>query len=333
MSVLVGDVGGTKTALALAELDAQGRIVLRHECRLPSADFDSLLALVRAYLDETGVRCRQACFAVAGPVLHGRSDATNLPWVIDSAELERALGLEAVQLLNDLEALAWGVAALDAEDFATLQEGDVEAIGNACVVAAGTGLGEAGLFWDGAVHRAFATEGGHADFAPEDALEAELLLWLRERYGRVSWERVVSGSAIADLYRFLIAREGVCHPEPIAHVLDRGGDLSEAVAQAAQDSGPAICVQTMRWFARLYGREAGNMALKMMALGGVYLGGGVAPKNLALLSSGVFLDAFLDKGRMRVLMERMPVRVILNERAPLLGAARYHKLKMREDRA
>lgn len=330
MSVLVGDVGGTKTALAVAESDDQGRIALKQEHRLPSADFDSLQALVQAYVDETGVHCRQGCFAVAGPVFQGRSDATNLPWVIDSAELERTLGLDQAWLLNDLEALAWGIAVLDARDFACLQAGDAEASGNACVVAAGTGLGEAGLFWDGAVHRAFATEGGHADFAPEDALEAELLMWLRERYGRVSWERVVSGSAIADLYRFLSEREGASHPEPIARIMEEGGDLSGAVAQAAQNGDHAICVQTMHWFARLYGREAGNMALKMMALGGVYLGGGVAPKNLGLLSSGGFLDGFLDKGRMRVLMARMPVRVILNEQAPLLGAARYQNLQVQE---
>ena len=181
MTLLVGDVGGTKTALAMAEFASDGRIRLSHQRRLPSADHASLQALVQAYLDECGLVCDRACFAVAGPVLQGRSDATNLPWIIDSLELEQVLGLERALLLNDLEALAWGIAALEPEDFAILQMGEDGVQGNACVVAAGTGLGEAGLYWDGSAHRAFATEGGHADFATEDALEVELLLWLRAR--------------------------------------------------------------------------------------------------------------------------------------------------------
>ena len=220
------------------------------------------------------------------------------------------------------QAVAWGVAALQPEDLAQVHAGEEGGTGNACVVAAGTGLGEAGLYWDGSRHRAFATEGGHTDFAPADEREFALLTHLQRRIGRISWERVVSGMGIGNIYEFLASWHRASHPPAVGAALAGGGDVAAAVAEEAV-AGCPVCTETMDLFALLYGREAGNMALKHMALGGVYLGGGIAPKNLELLRAGGFLRGFLDKGRMRPLMERMPVHVILNQQAPLLGAARF----------
>jgi glucokinase len=317
MHVLVGDIGGTKTNLAIAQVDDEG-VQLTEERRYSSGDFDSLEAIVRLYVGETGVSCRRAAFAVAGPVQQNRSKTTNLPWALDGQQLERALNLTAVRLLNDLEAVAWGIAALGPDDLEVLHPGEGLA-GNACVVAAGTGLGEAGLYWDGARHHPFATEGGHTDFAPSDAREYALLEYLRERHGHVSWERVVSGMGIVSIYDFLVEWRAV-EPEGLAGQSD---DQAAAIALAASTGGSPVSSETMELFMRLYGREAGNMALKHMSLGGVYLGGGIAPKNLALLRQSNFLKAFFEKGRMEPLMRRMPVKVILEERAPLYGAAGF----------
>lgn len=327
MSVMVGDIGGTKTGLAVAEVIGD-QVVLGLERRYASAEFASLGDIVERFVQETGAACEVGSFAVAGPVADDRSKTTNLPWELDARVLADRFGLRRARLLNDLEAVAWGVAALADADLATLQAGpadvgaDACSGGNACVVAAGTGLGEAGLYWDGSRHRAFATEGGHTDFAPADEREFALLMQLQQRFGRVSWERVVSGMGIGNLYRFLADRQLTAHPPAVAEALASDGDLAAAVAMSA-GAGCSVCTETMEWFALLYGREAGNMALKHMALGGVFLGGGIAPKNLELLRRGGFMRGFLDKGRMRPLMERMPVKVILEQRTPLLGAARF----------
>ncbi|WP_295446682.1 glucokinase [uncultured Thiodictyon sp.] len=324
MRVLVGDIGGTKTGLGVAETD--GTVVtLREVRRYPSRDFDSLESLVIAYLQETGQSpprdCPCGAFAVAGPVEGRHCRTTNLPWEIDADLLEHLLDFRAVGLLNDLEAVAWGVRALGHDDLAVLYPGEPSA-GNACVVAAGTGLGEAGLFWDGVRHHPFATEGGHTDFAPLDEREFALLGYLQQRFGRVSWERVASGMGIGNLYDFLLSRHPVATPDWLAADF-AAGDRAAAIAAAAAAGRCPVCVETMDLFFSLYGREAGNMGLKHLALGGVYLGGGIAPKNLAALSASGFLDGFFAKGRMEPLMRRMPVRVILRSDTPLLGAARY----------
>ena len=320
MGVLVGDVGGTKTVLALAER-AQGSFHLDRELRLSSGDFASLEALVRHYLAETGLTSDRAAFAVAGPVRDGHSEITNLPWIIDSRRLGAAFGWRDVGLLNDLEAVAWGIPALGPEDLAVLHPGEEGAQGNACVIAAGTGLGQAGLFWDGQRHHPFATEGGHGDFAPATAQEDALLGWLRQRHGHVSWERLVSGLGLRNIYEFLLSQGGL---GPGGSALEEAGDdLGAAIAAGAATGTCPLCVATMTLFVRLYGREAGNLALKHLALGGVYLGGGIAPKNLDLLRGPDFLAAFLDKGRMAPLLRRMPVKVILNPHTPLFGAARF----------
>ena len=321
MHVLVGDIGGTKTVLAIASTGTDG-VRLREERRYTSRAFPSLENLVAEYFAETGVRCKTAAFAVAGPVHGERSEITNLPWDLDARHLEQTLGLGTTRLLNDLEAVAWGIAALDSGDLEVLHPGSPSAAGNACVVAAGTGLGEAGMHWDGARHRPFATEGGHTDFAPRDDRELALLRTLEKQYGHVSWERLVSGMGIVNIFRFLLDWHGATTSEPLQEAM-RKGDEAAAIAGAAADGSCSICAETMQLFADLYGREAGNMALKQMATGGVYLGGGIAPKNLDLLRRGPFLDAFFDKGRMSALMRRIPVRVILEQRAPLFGAALF----------
>jgi len=331
MSLLVADVGGTKTVLARAR-PTEGGLLLDQERRYPSGDFASFEDLIRAYLAETGEGPTGAVFALAGPVRDGRCEITNLPWLIDSRRLRQRFAWPQVHLINDLEAVAWGIPALAAADLAVLQPGEEGARGNACVLAAGTGLGEAGLFWDGQRHHPFATEGGHADFAPASALEEELLGWLRQRHGHVSWERLVSGLGIGNLYRFLAERQAGLRDQarrggqagevpPILN--EAGADLAGTIAARAVAGSCPLCRATMDLFARLYGREAGNMALKHLALGGVYLGGGIAPRNLALLGAGGFLEAFLDKGRMTPLLQRMPVKVILNPRVALYGAWRY----------
>jgi len=321
MCALVGDIGGTKTVLALAEIDGDA-VLISSERRYPSREFASLDEVVGCFQADTGESCDRGAFAVAGPVSGDRSSITNLPWELDARTLERSLGLRVARLLNDLEAVAWGIPALGAKDLEVLYPGETEVAGNACVVAAGTGLGEAGLYWDGARHHPFPTEGGHSDYAPSDEREFALLEYLKARYGRVSWERVVSGMGISNIYEFLAQLCGAAIPEPLRLAL-AAGDAGAEIAAGAQDGGCTLCADAMGLFVTLYGREAGNMALKHLALGGVYLGGGIAPKNLPLLRGPAFLRAFFDKGRMEPLMRRMPVKVILEERVPLMGAARF----------
>lgn len=321
MRILVGDVGGTKTGLAVAEI-MDDKVQLDHERRYPSQAFTNLDALLRRYAEDTGVHCEVASLAIAGPVKDGCSRATNLPWEVNAADIQRTLNLSSVRLLNDLEAIAWGLGALGTDDVAVIHPGAPDPVGNVCVVAAGTGLGEAGLYWDGERHRPFATEGGHTDFAPTDEREFGLYRFLQRRFGHVSWERVASGTGIGNLHAFLLEWHGAACPDWLSEQMSTG-DPSAAIAKAAADAKCPICTEVMTLFARLYGREAGNTALKHLALGGVYLGGGVAPKNLDLLRKGEFVAGFLDKGRMRTLMELMPVKVILEQRTPLFGAARF----------
>lgn len=329
MRVLVGDIGGTKTWLGLAEV-ASASVSIVESRRYPSGDFDSLETILHRYFSEsalTAADCPVAAFAIAGPIEHRRCKTTNLPWVVDADSIESSVGFQRVRLMNDLEAVAWGVPALAPDDLAVLHPGgdaenpDAISGGNACVVAAGTGLGEAGLFWDGKGYRPFPTEGGHSDFAPTDDREVALLRFLQERYGRVSWERVVSGMGIGAIYGFMLRWRRSVTPDWLAQEIARG-DLPGAVARAAAGGLCAVCIDTMALFFRLYGREAGNMALKHLALGGVYLGGGIAPKNLDALRKSQFLEGFFAKGRMEPLMRRMPIQVILRADIALLGAGR-----------
>jgi glucokinase len=243
---------------------------------------------------------------------------TNLPWRIDADALMAQFSFTHCALLNDLEATAYGLPALEAEDLLTLQAGSADAAGNLAVIAAGTGLGEAGLFWDGKHHHPFATEGGHTSFSPSNTLEFALLRHLQRQFRHVSWERIVSGMGLVSLHDFL---RDYRHREVPDWLVDeiRNGDAAAVISNAA--GRDELCAETMQLFVRLYGAEAGNLSLKVMSRGGLYLGGGIAPKILPMLQTGDFLEAFLNKGRMRHLLEAMPVRVILNDRAALYGPA------------
>ncbi len=318
--ILGGDIGGTHTRLAVFGDD--GRRApdgAKHE--YPSREHAGLDEIVRQFASDTGVHPTAACFGVAGPVRNGRCVATNLPWIIDAAVLGRELDTPT-WVINDLEAFAWGLASLAPDELIALSPGADDATGNAAVVAAGTGLGEAGLYWDGRQHEPFATEGGHASFAPTDEVEVALLRWLQGRFGQhVSWERVVSGPGLVSVYEFLRDTGRGEEPPWLAEAM-RGGDPGAAIAEAALDGRSPLAVEALHRFVSLYGREASNFALKVMATGGVYLGGGIAPRILPKLRDGTFLASFLDKGRMRPLLEAMPVRVVLNDQAGLLGAGR-----------
>jgi glucokinase len=317
--VLAGDVGGTKTALALFDATGRGLVPIR-DATLPSREAASLEAAVEQFL-ATGPRpsIDAACFGVAGPVVDGRCVATNLPWVIDERDLAASIRAPRVRLLNDLEAAAHGVLGLPDHELHTLQAGTARH-GHLVVNAAGTGLGEAIVVQDDERRIVIASEGGHADFAPRDDLEEDLLHFVRKEFGRVSYERILSGPGLFNVYRFL--RDTGWGRES-AEVADRmrAGDPSVVVTEMALAGGDPICVKALDIFVSVYGAEAGNLALKAMAVGGVVVGGGIAPRILARLTAGGFVAAFRDKGRLAALMEAMPVRVALNPRAPLLGAA------------
>ena len=320
--ILAADVGGTKTHLALYESGAAPRAPAI-ERRVPSRDYDSLGAMVRQFVDDTGRRPRFAALGIAGPVVDNASDTTNLPWDVSGRALAEALGGATVRLLNDLEAMAWGVASLDPGDLESLQAGR-PAAGNRVLIAAGTGLGEAMLVWNGRDWRPSPSEGGHADFAPRDEVEDELLLWLRSRYaGHVSYERVLSGPGIADLYRFHADTGRGRASAEVARAFADAEDPAAVVTQAALAGSCERAALALDRFVRIYGAEAGNLALKGLAVGGVFVGGGIAPRILAALGRGSFIESFDDKGRLRPLLERIPVHVILRPETALWGAAAF----------
>lgn len=322
--ILAGDVGGTKTNLGFFEVEGQGRALRVKQVvgqTYHSREHASLDELALAFVREHAVRPTIACFGIAGPVQHGRSHTTNLPWIVDGAQLAGELSVGTALVINDLEANAYGVAELGPADFAVLNAGAADAEGNAAVIAAGTGLGEAGMYWDGETHIPFACEGGHADFAPRNQLETDLLAFLLEEFGHASWERVLSGPGLHNVYRFLVrARPGEESPEVARQVTV--GDPAAAISLAAQGHRCPTCVAAVDLFLSLYGAEAGNLALKIMAVGGLYVGGGIAPKMLAALEGSAFLRSFSAKGRMKSMLDDIPVRVILTDKAALLGAAR-----------
>jgi glucokinase len=319
--ILAGDIGGTKVNLGLFEASGQ-RVKLVAEGSYPSQKHGRLEEIIQEFLTAAGPReINSACFGVAGPVRKGRVHPTNLPWNVDATALAEELKAGAVSLLNDLEANAYGLAELSPEDFHVLNRGEPGA-GNAAMIAAGTGLGEAGLFWDGQRHHPFACEGGHASFAPATKLDAELFDWLRARFGHVSWERVLSGPGLFNIYQFLRETNRGDEPAELADAM-RKADPSVVISQAATAGTSSRCVQAMDLFVGYYGAEAGNLALKLMSTGGVFIGGGIAPKILGKLETGDFLPAFFTTGRMKPLLAAMPVRVILNPKTALLGAAHY----------
>lgn len=324
--ILAGDIGGTNTRLALFGDPAAEPARLETYSSRDHAGLGEIVAAYCAGLDEKPVG---ACFGVAGPVIEGVGRVTNLPWTVDAAALAQQLATR-VWVINDLEANAHGVAVMPPSALVELHPGRPETPGNRAIIAAGTGLGEAGLFWDGITYRPFACEGGHTSFAPGSPLEDELLVWLRAKYdGHVSWERVVSGMGIVNLHDFLRQRAGEPDPDFVAAARRGGGDPGAAISNAGLAGTDPICVQTMDWFVALYGAEAGNLALKLMATAGLYVGGGIAPRILPKLREGGFVEAFLAKGRMRpTVMEGIAVRVILDDHAALRGSARCAALRL-----
>jgi len=317
---LAGDIGGTKTNLAIYTYPGD-QLVAKKTASYPSKDHASLADIIRHFLADGYSNVRQACFGIAGPVKDGVVEVTNLPWVVDAAELQAELKFQKVSLLNDLEANAYGINTLFPHDLLALNpQADPNQVGNRALIAAGTGLGEAGMLWNGVTHHPFASEGGHSSFAPNDSIGDELLAFLRKEHGHVSWERVLSGMGMKNLYRFFRQRSGQPEPEWLRAQLAEG-DLGYVVTQAGLAGKDPVCVNALDCFTRNYGAEAGNLALKMLALGGVYIGGGIAPKMLSKLQSAIFLDAFYHKGRMSPLLRTTPVYVILNDKTALQGAA------------
>lgn len=334
--VLAVDVGGTKTLVAL--FDARGgALALARLETYPSREHGSLEEILARFL-AGGARPTHAGFGVAGPVIGGKARITNLPWVIDAAALASALGLPRVALVNDLEANAWAVLRLGPGDLALLKPGQAAPDGSVAVVSAGTGLGEGALLRFGGRAFALASEGGHADFAARGELEIALLRHLAAEFGHVSYERILSGPGLFNVYRFLRDTGRGEEPAWLAREI-ADGDPSAAVARAAAAGRSALCELALQTFLGVYGAEAGNAALRVVATGGVYLGGGIAPKLLGLFRDaeparaarflGAFHDGFVDKGRFRPMVEALPVQVIMNDRAALLGAA--HAALLAED--
>lgn len=321
--ILAGDIGGTKTNLALFE-PRGNTLEIQAQHQFASRDYSSLTDVLDAFGQLTAKpQIHSACFGIAGPVVEGRCRTTNLPWEITTSGLQEHLKTDKVRLLNDLEATAYGMLYLPEDEFADLNPTGRAVHGNRAVIAAGTGLGEAMLFYDGARYHPIGSEGGHSDFAPVTAQQDELLQWMRKRYpGHVSYERVLSGPGIYTLYEFL--HESGFAPQPASMLqIPEGGDRSAVVSECALKQNDPLCMETLRLFAEIYGAEAGNLALKTMSLGGVYIGGGIAPKILPVITNTHFMNGFASKGRFEELLRGMQVKIALNPETALLGAARF----------
>jgi len=324
---IAGDIGGTKTNLALFDAK-QNDITPLHLETFHSPEYQDLETILFLYLQKLEKAypynkndILALCLAVAAPIREGRCKLVNLPWIIDERNIAKETSIQQVSLINDLEANAYGISVLKDSDFSLLFEGEPLSA-NKAVIAPGTGLGEAGLFWDGKTHHPFACEGGHADFAPKDSLQIELLNYLLQKYSHVSWERIVSGPGIYRLYQFF--RDYKKREEPIwlkeeISKLDPPAVISEHALKGDSE----ICSETLDLFVSIFGAESGNLALKMMAFGGIYLGGGIPPKILPLLKKPLFHEALINKGRLKEVLQKIPVKVILDQKTALKGAARY----------
>jgi glucokinase len=318
--ILAGDVGGTKVILALYDF-VDGNLKSAREKQYPAKEYTGLEEIVREFLGAETVSA--ACFGVPGPVRDGRLRLTNLPWTLDSRELAKSLKIEHVFLINDLQANGYGIAELKADQIYTLSEGDARQLGNRALISAGTGLGECFMIWDGRDYVPYPSEGGHADFAPRNEDEIDLLRFLKQKYnGRISSERVVSGQGLTNVYEFLREVRGLEEPVWLAERITEE-DPNAVIAELALKAKSEICEKALDMFVSAYGAEAGNLTLKILAVGGLYVGGGIAPRILEKLKDGTFMKAFTDKGRLSQLLINTPVRVILENRTALLGAAAY----------
>lgn len=322
--LLAGDIGGTKTILALYTQEDGPRNPIA-QFTYPSTHYDSLERIVQEFIEQSRAKIERATFAVAGPVVAGKAQITNLPWRMEETQLRKTLGLESVKLINDLVAVGYGVPELQLEELYTLQEGKPLAGGAIGVVAPGTGLGETFLTWDGARYRAHPSEGGHTDFGPTSPLQFGLLRYLQEKFGHVSYERICSGIGIPNIYGYLKEVGYAEELESVTASLEKSTDPTPIIIQAAmsQDNPSDLSRTTLETFIDVLGAEAGNMALKIMATGGLYLGGGIPPRILPMLANGAFIRSFRDKGRFGDLLAQMPVHVILNSKIGLLGAASH----------
>jgi len=319
--ILSGEIGATRTRLAAFETEGNSlkRVV---EKVYMSQEHSGLSGIITDFIRTEGIPVQSACFGVAGPVKRGRSKISNLPWTIDARELAKQLKLNTVGLINDLEAYAYGIDALDSKDFVTLNEGSGDEEGNRAVISARTGLGMAGLYWDGFRHHPFACEGGHADFAPRNGLGMELLTYLQKKYGRVSCERILSGPGIKNIYDFLRDANKVDEPQWLREQMAAATDAPALISQLALEGKAAICDQTLSLFVSIYGAETGNCALNFLSTGGIFLGGSIAAKIVPKMKDPIFMQSFLDKGRMEQLLKEMPVKIVLNDDSGIIGAAR-----------
>lgn len=321
--ILAGDVGGTKTLLAVYVLASSGRLTLVREGHFASQEYDRLETIVRGFLREGNERIESCALGIPGPVLDGEVQVTNLPWKVTISSLAQATGCFRVRLMNDLETTGYGSLFLPADDMTTLNPGQSRH-GNRAIIAAGTGLGQAFLFWDGERYWPAATEGGHADFAPRTEQEIALLAFLHKRYGRISYERIVSGPGLVNILDFL-REDQHRQVTPVVEEQLRKEDPAAVIGENGVSGQCSTCTEAVELFLSVYGAQAGNLALTVMALGGVYIGGGIITKMLPRLSTSQFMPAFLDKGRHASLMAEMPVNVILNPKTSQLGAAHAAK--------
>jgi glucokinase len=320
--ILAGEIGATRTRLAAFETEGN-RLKSVVEKNYVSQQHDGLSGILADFIKTEGIPVHSACLGVAGPVRAGRSKISNLPWTIDARDLAKQLRLNSVGLLNDLEAYAYGIDGLDSSDFIPLSEGAEDAEGNRAVISAKTGLGMAGLYWDGYRHHPFACEGGHTDFAPRDDLQMELLAYLQKKYGRISCERILSGPGIKNIYDFLRDTHKAEEPEWLRTQLNVAPDPPALISQMALEGKAAICDETLSIFVRAFGAEAGNCALNFMSTGGIFIGGVIAAKIAPKMKDPMFLESFLDKGRMETLLKDMPVKIVVNDDCGMIGAARY----------
>ncbi len=320
--ILAGDIGGTKTVLALVGRSPDGSLTPIKEETYLSREFLEFSDILDQFLPH-GTQLTSACFGIAGPVVNQHCQMTNLSWSLDGAKLKAKLGTDKVRLLNDLEAMAIGMLYLPENDLLELNPKVTAQTGNIAVIAAGTGLGEAILYWDGEKHHPIATEGGHCDFAPQNPQQDRLLTYLRTLFpDHVSCERVISGIGFSHLYDFLL-NDGFAPPCPDVPDNKSEVDRNAVISRLGVLGEDALCAETVRLFVELYGAEAGNLALKSLAIGGIYIGGGIAPKILPAFKNGTFLQAFSAKGRYLPLLDKVSIKLSLNERTPLIGAINF----------
>ncbi len=323
--ILAGDIGGTKTVLSLLARDTNGSLACLQEQTYPSRQYPEFDDILTAFLPD-GMTIKSACFGVAGPVVNQRCQTTNLPWLLDADTLKEKLLTPKVKLLNDLEAMALGMLYLPEHDLAELNPHAEIQAGNIAVIAAGTGLGEAILYWDGNKHYPMATEGGHSDFAAQNARQDQLLAYLRKIYpDHVSWERILSGIGFSHLYDFL-CDQAFAPPCPEVPDHQSGIDRNAVISRLGVAGRDALCAEAVGFFVELYGAETGNLALKSLATGGIFIGGGIGPKILPAMQDGKFMEAFKAKGRFLPLLDKISVKLSLNPRTPLIGAINYFDL-------